>query len=83
MMTMPATKRATIYFDPALHDVLRAKAAEERISISEIVNAAVRQSLEEEEQEDAADLAIFEQRRNEPTIPFEDVVADMKRRGRL
>jgi hypothetical protein len=63
--------------------VLRAKAAEERISISEIVNAAVRRSLEEEERGDAADLAIFEQRRNEPTIPFEDFVADMKRRGKL
>jgi Arc/MetJ-type ribon-helix-helix transcriptional regulator len=80
---MPARKRATVYFEPALYDALRMKAAEERSSISEIVNAAVRQSLEEEEREDAADLAIFEQRRNEPTIPFEDFVADLKRRGKL
>lgn len=79
---MPATKRAPIYLDPALHDALREKAAEAQTSISNLVNAAVRQSLDEDE-EDAADHAIFEQRKNEPTIPFEDVVADLKRRGKL
>jgi hypothetical protein len=79
---MPATKRAPIYLDPVLHDVLLAKAAEAETSISDLVNAAVRQSLDEDE-EDAADLAIFEQRRNEPTIPFETVVSDLKRRGKL
>ncbi len=78
---MPATKRATIYFDPTVHDALRLKAAEEAMSISEIVNAAVRNSLEDEE--DAEDLAIFEQRRNEPNIDFEEFVADLKSRGKL
>jgi hypothetical protein len=79
---MPATKRATIYFEPTLHDALRLKAAEEETSISDIVNKAVRHSFDEDE-EDAADHAIFEQRRNEPTIPFETVVSDLKRRGKL
>jgi hypothetical protein len=79
---MPATKRAPIYLDPALHDALREKAVEAQTSISNLVNAAVRQSLDED-LEDAADHAIFEERRNEPTIPFETVVADLKRRGKL
>lgn len=72
-------KRTTIYFDPALHRALRTKAAENDLSVSELVNRAVRDSLEE----DAEDLVIFEERKNEPTIPFEEVVEDLKRRGRL
>jgi hypothetical protein len=78
---MPATKRAPIYLDPALHDALRQKAAEADTSISDIVNEVVRQSLADyDEAEDPADL---ERRRAEPDIPLEDFIADMKRRGRL
>jgi len=76
---MPETKRATIYFDPALHRALRKTAAANDVSISEIVNRAVRDAIDE----DAYDLAIFEERENEPTIPFEEFVQDMKRRGKL
>jgi predicted HicB family RNase H-like nuclease len=76
---MPATKRATIYFDPALHDALRERAAEAETSISEIVNQVLRDALDEDE----ADHAIFEQRRNDPTVDFETAAADLKRRGLL
>jgi metal-responsive CopG/Arc/MetJ family transcriptional regulator len=79
---MPARKRIDVDFDAAVYDALRERAAEQKMSISDIVNEAVRQALADYEQ-DAADHAIFEQRRNEPTIPFEDFVADMKRRGKL
>ena len=79
MRIMPDTKRATIYFDPALHRALRTKAAENEVSISEIVNRAVRDSLDE----DAADMAIFEERKNDPTRPYEEFVREMKRRGKL
>ncbi|MEY2549649.1 MAG: hypothetical protein QOD64_2231 [Verrucomicrobiota bacterium] len=78
---MPAAKRAPIYLDPVLHDVLRQKAAEADTSISEIVNEVVRQSLAD--YEEAEDLADLERRRAEPNIPFDDFLADMKRRGRL
>jgi hypothetical protein len=74
---MPATKRAPNYLDPALHDVLRDKAAEAEVSISDIVNEVLRQALDEDE----ADHAIFEQRRNDPTVDFDTAAADMKRRG--
>ena len=76
---MPATKRAPIYLDPALHDVLREKAAEAEVSISEIVNEVLRNALDEDE----ADHAIFEHRRNDPTVDFETAAADLKRRGLL
>ena len=76
---MPATRRETIHFDPALHDVLRQRAAETQTSISEVVNEVLRSALDEDEQ----DHAIFEQRKNDPTVDFEEFAADLKRRGRI
>jgi plasmid stability protein len=76
---MDKAKRATIYLEATLHRALRVKAAETEKSVSDLVNAAVRQSLSE----DAADLAIFETRAREPVLSFEDVLKDLKRRGKL
>ena len=72
-------KRATIYFDADLHRALRVKAAETEKSVSELVNKAVKLSLAE----DAEDLAAFEERRHEPNLPFEDVLKDLKLRGKI
>ena len=77
MATTP--KRATVYFDPEIHRALRLKAAETEQSLSELVNEAVKLALAE----DAEDLAAFEERAAEPNLPFEDVVKDLKHRGRL
>jgi hypothetical protein len=76
---MTPTKRATIYLDAPLHRALRLKAAETDASVSELVNAAVRRSLAE----DADDLAAFRDRASEPRVSFEDVVRDLKKRGKL
>ena len=73
------SKRATIYFDPALHRALRVKAAETDRSLSDLVNDAVKLSLAE----DAEDLASFEERAEEPNLCFEDVVKDLKRSGAI
>ena len=72
-------KRATVYFDPSLHRALRLKAAETDSSISELVNEAVKAALAE----DAGDLETFEVRESEPDYAFEDVVRDLKRRGKI
>jgi predicted HicB family RNase H-like nuclease len=72
-------KRATVYFDPEIHRALRVKAAETDRSMSDLVNEAVQLSLVE----DADDLAAFEDRVNEPALPYEDVVKDLKRRGKI
>jgi hypothetical protein len=72
-------KRATVYFDPELHRALRLKAAETDRPISDLVNEAVKRSLAE----DADDLAAFEDRAREPNLPFESVVKDLKRRGKI
>ena len=78
-MAESTQKRATVYFEPYLHRALRLKAAEIDSSVSELVNDAVREALAE----DAEDLAAFEDREKEPELLFEDVVKDLKRRGKI
>ena len=76
---MSQTKRATVYFEPDLHKALRLKAAHTERTVSDLVNTAVRRTLAE----DAEDLAAFEERDREPVFSFEDVLKDLKRRGKL
>jgi hypothetical protein len=72
-------KRATVYFESAVHKALRLKAAETERSVSDLVNEAVRAQL----REDVEDLTAFRRRKNEPTVSFEDFVNDLNRRGKL
>ena len=72
-------KRATIYFDPDIHRALRVKAAETDRPISALVNEAVKLRLAE----DVEDLSAFEERAHEPNLPFEDVLKDLKKRGKI
>jgi plasmid stability protein len=74
-----AATRSTIYFEPDLHRALRVKAAHTRRSISNLVNNAVRQAL----QEDQEDLAAFEERVNEPLISYEELLKDLKKHGKI
>ena len=76
---MATPKRSTIYFDPDIHRALRLKAAASDKSISDVVNEAVRQTLSE----DASDLEVFEKRRREPSLDFEEVVLKLRRSGKL
>ena len=73
------SKRSTIYFEPELHQALRVKAACTHRSVSEIVNDALRQAL----REDQEDLAAFEERANEPTLSYEELLNDLKAHGQL
>jgi len=74
-----AQKRATIYFDADLHRALRVKAAETDKSVSDLVNQAVKLFLAE----DAEDMAAFAERRHKPDLPFEDVMKDLRLRGKI
>ena len=78
-MSETAQKRATVYFDPYLHRALRLKAAATDRSVSELVNDAVKAALAE----DASDIEAFEIREKESDYAFEDVVKDLKRRGKI
>jgi len=76
---MGTARRATIYLDPDLHRALRVKAAETDQSISDLVNDAVRQKLAE----DVEDLTAYRERAKEPSLDFEKVLKDLRRRGKL
>jgi len=73
------SKRATVYFDPAIHRILKMKAAETSTSISEIINGAIRRELIE----DVEDLQAFKDRVSEPTISYEKLIADLKKNGKI
>jgi hypothetical protein len=76
---MEKSKRATVYFTPAVHKALRLRAAASDRSVSDVVNDAVRMSLAE----DAIDLDPFTSRRAEKCVSFESFVTGLKRRGRI
>ena len=73
------SKRATIYFDPAVHRVLKVKAAETSSSISEIIDKAIRRELLEDEE----DLRAFKERVSEPTISYEKLIVDLKKDDKI
>lgn len=78
-MSQAPSKRATIYFEPALHQAVRLKAAHTQRSMSDIVNDAVRLAL----REDQADLAAFDERAMEAELSYEALLKEMKSHGRL
>lgn len=76
---MSVNRRATVYLEPEVHRALRLKAAATDRSISDMVNAALKQALAE----DAEDLETFRKRRREQSLDFEAFVKALKRRGKL
>jgi plasmid stability protein len=74
-----AVRRATVYLDRDLHKALRVKAAETDRSVSDLINEALKRSLSE----DAEDLAAFKERAREPDLSFEEVLKDLRRRGKI
>jgi len=73
------SKRSTVYFDAKIHQALRIKAATADRSVSEVVNEAVRIAL----REDQEDLAAFEERTDEPTLRYEELLKDLASHGKL
>ncbi|MCK5719402.1 MAG: CopG family transcriptional regulator [Thiomargarita sp.] len=73
------TKRTIIYFEPKIHNILKVKSLETSRSISDLVNEAILHELAE----DAEDLKAFEERYNEPSVSFEDLVKGLKADGKI
>ncbi len=67
-------KRATIYFDPVLHNALKAKSFETSRSITEIVNQAVKKLFFE----DAEDILACEERKNEPLVSYDHMLKKLR-----
>lgn len=73
------TKRSTIYFEPAIHRVLKLMAVETDQSISDIVNEAIRSELAQDQE----DLAAFEKREKEHTVSYEALLKKLKADGKI
>lgn len=76
---MGLTKRATVYFDPEIHRILKIKAAETSTTISEIINKTIKCEL----LEDYEDLKAYKDRISEPVITFEKLLEDLKKNGKI
>ncbi|MCH7827300.1 MAG: CopG family transcriptional regulator [Bacteroidetes bacterium] len=76
---MGLTKRATVYFDPEIHRILKIKAAETSTTISEIINKTIKSEL----LEDYEDLKAYKDRISEPVITFEKLLEDLKKNGKI
>lgn len=73
------SKRSTIYFEPSIHQALKVKAATSQLSVSELVDQAIRLLLSE----DQDDLAAFAERENEKEISYEALLNDLKKHGKI
>jgi hypothetical protein len=73
---MAAKKRAIVYLDADLHKALRSKSAKMDLTVSEVVNSALRTHLADV----ADDLATFGKRAQGPTLKFRGAVRGRKRR---
>ncbi len=73
------SKRSTVYFDPSIHQALRLKAAATHLSLSELVNEAVRLLM----REDQEDLEAVAKRAKEPEISYEALLNDLKKHDKI
>ncbi len=73
------SKRSTIYFEPSVHQALKIRAASSNISVSELIDEAVRLLMSEDQE----DLAAFSERKNEEEVSYEALLDDLKKHGKI
>ena len=73
------SKRWTIYFDPSIHQALKVKSVTSSRSVSELVDEALRQLMNEDQE----DLEAYAQRKDEPDINYEELLNDLKQHGKI
>lgn len=73
------SKRSTVYFEPAIHNALKLRAAASDTSISELIDEAVRLLM----REDQEDLAAVRQRAKDPEISYEYLLNSLEADGKI
>jgi len=73
------SKRSTVYFDPSIHHALKLKAVTTHLSVSELIDEALKLFM----REDQEDLNAFSERANEPEISYEELLNDLKEHGKI
>ena len=72
-------KRTTVYLDESLHRALQLKAIENRHSVSELINNAIRFILAE----DSLDIEAYHKRKKETSLSFENILKKLKQDGKI
>ncbi|TWH76637.1 hypothetical protein LX59_00682 [Azomonas agilis] len=73
------SKRSTVYFEPSIHQALKMKAAISQVSVSEIVDEAVRLLISEDQQ----DLEAIAERNDEPEMTYEALINELQADGKI
>ncbi|MCB5163124.1 ribbon-helix-helix domain-containing protein [Marinomonas algarum] len=73
------SKRSTVYFEPQIHQALKMRAASTNVSLSELIDEAVRLLM----QEDQEDLNAVSSRVAEEEISYEVLLNDLKKHGKI
>ncbi len=71
--------KATLYLNDSIHKALRLKAAETRLSMSDLVNDALSVLLSE----DLEDIADWKERRKEKTMGYAEFLQQLKEDGTI
>ncbi len=73
------SKRSTVYFEPTIHQALKMRAASSHVSVSELIDEAVRLLM----REDQEDLRAISERAGEPEISYEALLNSLKQDGKI
>ena len=71
--------KATLYLEDSVHLAIRLKAAETGQSMSDLVNDALRAAL----REDLDDIADWNERRQEPTVSYDEMLKSLRADGTI
>ena len=73
------SKRSTVYFEPQIHQALKVRAATTDVSVSELIDEAVRLLM----REDQEDLKAISSRVAEEDISYEALLDDLKKHDKI
>jgi hypothetical protein len=73
------SKRSTVYFEPHIHQALKMRAASTHVSVSELIDEAVRLLMNE----DQDDLKAVSNRASEEEVSYEELLNDLKKHGQI
>jgi len=73
------SKRSTVYFEPHIHQALKMRAASTHVSVSELIDEAVRLLM----REDQDDLKAVSNRASEEEVSYEELLNDLKKHGQI
>jgi len=73
------SKRSTVYFEPQIHQALKIRAASTEVSVSEIIDEAVRLLMKEDQE----DLNAISNRVAEEEMSYEALLDDLKKNEKI